>query len=107
MGKRFVGVRHAMRVVFLLHGVAAIENLQRLLAGLVADLAHGIVKNAFRHALLALPHHATDELRHQRAVVNRIGKNFASFSYSSSWHIVLSSNSLAISLLWSEMFIAR
>src|ERR1044072_8474911 len=42
-------------------------------------------------------------------------QDFASFSYSSCWHIVLSSNSVAISLLssdvfsllWSEMFIAR
>jgi hypothetical protein len=30
-----------------------------------------------------------DELRHQRAVVNRIGKYFASFGYSSSWHIIV------------------
>src|ERR1051326_127112 len=93
----------------------AFENLQWLLTGLVADLLHGIVKDALGHALLALPHHAADELRHQWAAVNRIGKDFASFSYSSSWHIVLSSNSVAISLLssdvfsllWSEMFIAR
>src|ERR1051326_5067330 len=76
----------------------AFENLQWLLTGLVADLLHGIVKDALGHALLALPHHAADELRHQWAAVNRIGKDFASFSFSSSWHIVLSSNSVAISL---------
>src|SRR5689334_17267226 len=157
MRESFISVRHAMRVVFLLHGIAAIvggvenlgrepirhrfftaparvgdnpansqgtapllmnfnrnlvsrttnaprfnfdrrlhvvdgafENLQRLLARLVADLAHGVVENALGHTLLALPHHAADELRDQRAVVNRIGKYFPSFSYSSSWHIVLS-----------------
>src|ERR1051326_3169584 len=82
----------------------AFENLQWLLTGLVADLLHGIVKDALGHALLALPHHAADELRHQWAAVNRIGKDFASFSYSSSWHIVLSSNSVAISLLSSDVF---
>src|ERR1051326_8151614 len=82
----------------------AFENLQWLLTGLVADLLHGIVKDALGHALLALPHHAADELRHQWAAVNRIGKDFASFSYSSSWHIVLSSNSVAISLLSSDGF---
>src|ERR1044072_8667027 len=84
----------------------AFENLQWLLTGLVADLLHGIVKDALGHALLALPHHAADELRHQWAAVNRIGKDFASFSYSSSWHIVLSSNSVAISLLSSDVFFA-
>src|ERR1051326_8760499 len=84
----------------------AFENLQWLLTGLVADLLHGIVKDALGHALLALPHHAADELRHQWAAVNRIGKDFASFSYSSSWHIVLSSNSVAISLLWSDVSFA-
>src|SRR5215213_1443303 len=67
----------------------ALENLQRLFAGLVANLPHGIVENALGHTLLAFPHHAADELRHQRAVVDRIGKYFASFGYSSSWHIVL------------------
>src|SRR5690349_21686050 len=66
------------------------EYLQRLFARLVADLAHGIVENALGHTLFAFPHHATDELRHQRAAINRIGKYFASFGYSSSWHIVLS-----------------
>src|SRR5690242_14026870 len=171
MGKRFVRVRHTMRVVFLLHGVAAIvggienlgretighrfftaptrvgdnptnsqgtapllvnfnwnlvgrttnaprlnfdrglhvvdsafENFQRFFARLVTDLAHGIVKNALGYTLLALPHDTADEFGHQRAGVNRIGKDFASFSYSSSWHIVLSSNSLAISLPWSDDF---
>src|SRR5215216_4906359 len=66
------------------------ENFQRLFARLVADLPHRIVENALGHTLLAFPHHATDELRHQRAVVDRIGKYFASFGYSSSWHISVS-----------------
>src|SRR6185503_3564147 len=65
------------------------ENFQRLFARLVADLAHSIVENALGHTLFAFPHHTTDELRHQRAAVDRIGKYFASFGYSSSWHIVL------------------
>src|SRR5215213_1005654 len=66
------------------------ENFQRLFARLVADLPHGIVEDTLGHTLLAFPHHAADELRHQRAAVDRIRKYFASFGYSSSWHIVLS-----------------
>src|SRR6185312_8914452 len=68
----------------------SLENFQRLFAGLVAELTHGIVKNAFRYALLACPHHTANKLRHQRTVINRIRKHFASFGYSSSWHIVIS-----------------
>src|SRR6185503_8743150 len=68
----------------------AFENFQRLFARLVANLPHGIVENALGHTLLSLPHHATDELRHEWAAVNRIGKYFASFGYSSSWHIFVS-----------------
>src|SRR6185295_3099309 len=67
-----------------------LEHFQRLFACLVADLTHRVVKDAFGHTLLAFPHHTTDELGHQRAVVDRIGKDIASFGYSSSWHIVLS-----------------
>src|SRR6185369_12025084 len=65
------------------------ENLQRLFARLVADLAHGVVKDALGHTLLACPHHTTNELGHQRAAVDRIREYIASFSYSSSWHIRL------------------
>src|ERR1041385_494496 len=68
----------------------ALENLQWLFAGLVANLLHRVVEDGLSAALLALPHHAADEFRHERAVVYRIWKHVASFGYSSSWHIVLS-----------------
>src|SRR5215217_7714858 len=56
----------------------------------VIDLPHRIVENALGHTLFAFPHDAADELRHERAAVDRIGKYFASFGYSSSWHIFFS-----------------
>src|SRR5262249_60277798 len=66
------------------------ETLQRLFACLFADLTHRVVKNALSQALLPLPHHATDELGHQRTAIDRIREYIASFGYSSSWHIRLS-----------------
>src|SRR5258705_3669200 len=64
----------------------AFENLQRSLAGLLADLLHRAVENDFSDRFLPAPHNAVDKLRYQRARVNRIRKYFSSFCNSSSWH---------------------
>src|SRR6185503_5719692 len=76
----------------------ALEDFERLFAGLVANLAHRIVKNTLCYRLLSFPHHAADELGHERAVIDRIRKHFASFGYSSSWH-----KSLSRSVIWHSL----
>src|SRR2546423_194594 len=64
----------------------ALEDFQRLFARLLGDLRQRVVENAFGCGLLTAPHDAVDELRHQRAVVNRVRQNLASLCNSSSWH---------------------
>src|SRR6185503_17667920 len=67
----------------------ALENFQRLVAGLITDLPQGIVKSAFGQRALAAPHDPVDELRHQRTVVDRIGKYGSSLCNSASRHRLL------------------
>src|SRR5215210_7943247 len=64
----------------------ALEHLQGVFAGLLADLRQRPVEDALGRRLLAAPHQAVDELRHQRAVVNRVGEHVASVNNSSSRH---------------------
>src|SRR5262249_8668653 len=51
------------------------------------DLVKSLVDDALGHRLLAVPHHRVDEFSDERAVVNRIGQDFAFWDFSSSWHI--------------------
>src|SRR5215213_9936458 len=64
----------------------ALEHLQGVFARLVADLRQRAVEDALGRRLLAAPHQAVDELRHQRAVVDRVGQHVASVNNSSSRH---------------------
>src|SRR5437763_2630968 len=49
-----------------------LEHLDRRLAGLGADLLQGVVDDLLGDRLLALRHHAVDELRDEHGVVERI-----------------------------------
>src|SRR5919107_4102685 len=64
----------------------ALEHLQGVFAGLVADLRQRAVEDALGGGLLAAPHQAVDELGHKRAVVDRVGQHVASVNNSSSRH---------------------
>src|ERR1051325_66926 len=64
----------------------ALENLERLFAGLITDARQRVIEDSLGCGLLTAPHHAVDELRHQRIVIDRVGQHFASFGNSSSWH---------------------
>src|SRR4051812_36079961 len=54
-----------------LHGL--LEHLRRRAAGLRADPVEGAVDDRLGGRLLALDHHAVDQLGHELAVVHRIG----------------------------------
>src|SRR6267143_793983 len=64
-----------------------LEDLQRIVAGLVLDDVEAPIEDALRRATLAVAHHAIDELGHERALVNRIGRDVALRNFSSSRHI--------------------
>ena len=68
----------------ILHGL--VENIERLVAGLVLDHVERAVDDLLGDALLAVEHHAVDELGHQDAVVHRIGQNFSLGNITSSGH---------------------
>src|SRR4051812_33503175 len=67
----------------------ALEDLQRLFVSFFAHLFQSVIKSLFRDRALSAPHDAVDELGHQRAVVNRIGKNGTSLCNSASRHRLL------------------
>src|SRR5260370_18323344 len=50
-----------------------LENLQRIVVGLLRHLIHRAVKHPLRRRLLAFPHHRPDELLHNVAGVDRFG----------------------------------
>src|SRR5262249_29875061 len=64
-----------------------LEDLQRVFLRTLFDLVKSLVDDALGHRLLAVPHHRVDEFGDERAVVNRIGQDFAFWDFSSSWHI--------------------
>src|SRR6202140_2111909 len=67
-----------------------LENLQRIVVGLLRHLIHRAVKHALRRRLLAFPHHRADELLHDVAGIDRIGRLRSPEYESFAWHCSLS-----------------
>src|SRR6266566_718808 len=67
-----------------------LENLQRIVVGLLRHLIHRAVKHALRRRLLAFPHHRADELLHNVAGIHRIGRLRSPENESFAWHRSLS-----------------
>src|SRR5882762_5756169 len=67
-----------------------LENLQRVVVGLLRHLIHRPVKHALRRRLLAFPHHRADELLHNVAGIDRIGRLRSPENKSFAWHCSLS-----------------
>src|SRR5262249_19250578 len=63
-----------------------LERLERIVARLFLDDVEALVDDAFGRAALAARHDAVDELRHERALIQRIGRDVALGNLSSSWH---------------------
>ena len=68
----------------ILHGL--VKNIERLIAGLVLDHVERAVNDLLGNTLLAVEHHAVDELGHEDAVVHGIGQNFSLGNITSSGH---------------------
>src|SRR5467141_5101079 len=88
-----VRAAHAPRLHFqqrlhVLDGL--LENFQRIVVGLLRHLIHRAVKHALRRRLLAFPHHRTDELLHDVAGIDRIGRLGSPENKSFAWHCSLS-----------------
>src|SRR6266478_10224 len=66
------------------------ENLQRIVVGFLRHLIHRAVKHALRRRLLAFPHHRADELLHNVAGIDRIGRLRSPENESFAWHRSLS-----------------
>src|SRR5882757_4997966 len=67
-----------------------LENLQRVVVGLLRYLIHRAVKHALRRRLLAFPHHRANELLHNIAGIDRIGRLHSPENKSFAWHCSLS-----------------
>src|ERR1700723_1990008 len=67
-----------------------LENLQRIVVGLFADLIHRAVKHPLRRRLLAIPHHRADELLNNVAGVDRIDRLRTLDDLCFAWHCSLS-----------------
>src|SRR5712692_10218252 len=67
-----------------------LEYLQRVVVGLLRHLIHRAVKHALRRRLLAFPHHRADELLHNVAGIDRIGRLRSPENKSFAWHCSLS-----------------
>src|SRR5882724_5406830 len=85
-----IGATHTTALHFeqrlgVFHGF--LEQLQGLIPALLLQLGQGFVKDAFRRALLALPHHGVDELGHQIRSVHRIVLHFPLGDISFSRHV--------------------
>src|SRR5438552_2236624 len=92
-GNLVVRATHAPRLYFQqrLHVLDGfLENFQRIVVGLIRHLIHRAVKHALRRRLLAFPHHRTDELLHDVAGVDRIGRLRSPENESFAWHGSLS-----------------
>src|SRR5260370_16865054 len=67
-----------------------LENFQRIVVGLLRHLVHRAVEHALRRRLLAFPHHRADELLHNVAGIDRIGRLRSPENESFAWHCSLS-----------------
>src|SRR6202171_2299053 len=67
-----------------------LENFQGIVVGLLRHLIHRAVKHALRRRLLAFPHHRADELLHNVAGIDRIGRLRSPEYESFAWHGSLS-----------------
>src|SRR5207245_4085518 len=84
---------HAPRLYFQqrLHVLDGfLENLQRIVVGLLRHLIHRAVKHALGRGLLAFPHHRADELLHNVAGIDRIGRLRSPEHKTFAWHCSLS-----------------
>src|SRR5205823_5011699 len=63
------------------------EELQRLISAFRFEALEGFIKDTLGRALLALPHHRVNELRHQVGTVDRIRLNRALWNMSFTRHI--------------------
>src|SRR5258708_16226852 len=79
---------HFQQRLHVLDGL--LENLQRIVVGLLRNLIHRAVKHALRRRLLAFPHHRADELLHNVAGIDRIGRLHSPENKSFAWHCSLS-----------------
>ncbi len=66
-----------------------LEHLQRIVAGLLLDGREAAVHDLLGRAALAVAHQRADELRHQRAAVERVEGNFTLRDFSTSWHFLI------------------
>src|SRR6266481_1451292 len=92
-GNLVVRAAHAPRLHFqqrlhVLDGL--LENLQRVVVGLLRHLIHRSVKHALRRRLLAFPHHRADKLLHDVAGIDRIDCLRSPENESFAWHCSLS-----------------
>src|SRR6266849_1259874 len=79
---------HFQHRLHVFHGL--LENLQRVVIGLLGHLVHRAVKHSLRRRLLAFPHHRADELLHQVVPIDRIGRLRPPKYKSFAWHCSLS-----------------
>src|SRR5262245_39828575 len=63
-----------------------LEDLHRIVAGLLLDDVEALVDDALGGAPLAVAHDAVDELAHERALIERVRRDVALRDLSSSWH---------------------
>src|SRR5438105_11166273 len=64
-----------------------LEDLERIVARLLFDDVEALVEDPRGGAALAVAHDRADELGHQRALINRIRRNFALRNFTSTRHI--------------------
>src|SRR6267154_733529 len=79
---------HFQQRLYVLDGL--LENLQGIVVGLLRHLIHRAVKHALRRRLLTFPHHRADELFHNVAGIDRIGRLRSPENESFAWHCSLS-----------------
>src|SRR5579885_1248612 len=63
-----------------------LEQPQRILFAFSAEAFQCIIENLLRGRFFTVPHHAVDELLHERRCVNGVRENVAMFNQSLSWH---------------------
>src|SRR5713226_7829426 len=79
---------HFQQRLYVLDGF--LENLQGIVVGFLRHLIHRAVKHPLRRRLLAFPHHRADELLHDVAGIDRIGRLWSPENKSFAWHCSLS-----------------
>src|ERR1700691_226055 len=79
---------HFQQGLHVLDGL--LENLQRIVVGLLGHLIHRAVKYALRRRLLALIHHRANKLLHDVASINRIRRLWPPKNKSFTWHCSVS-----------------